>query len=214
MNHESFIRVHKTKTKRCCYHCLKLLNAGISCVQCKKNRSSKCCKNLSFYCGKECLKEDSEKYQEIFNACCQYPVSNVGMFLDYILDADLLCLGLRADGSLCMEERGKCHEHHWSSRVVPRGSGAYAVYTKLKYDGHGAALPNDRTTVAFPVFLDIAGIPTAVLDMLMFNCEGSDEKYWFELFLFMEQNDYSTQKSIELLREKIKELDAKYKKKT
>ena len=217
MNHKHLITVHKTRTKSCCYHCLKLLNAheGLSCVQCKTDLSSKCFRNLSCYCGKECFRKDWGKHKELFHddTCCQYPVSNTGMFLDYILDADLLCLGCRADGSLCMEEIGKCNDHHRSCRVVPKGSGAYAVYTKFKYAGHGAALPKDRTTVAFPVFLDIAGIPTAVLDILMYDCECHDENYWFELYLFMEKNDYSTQKSIELLRERIKELDAKYKKK-
>ena len=179
-------------------------------MRCKNDHPSKCFKNLSCYCGKKCQKKDWESHKDL----CHEDQNN-GLdtrdFLTYIFDADLVCLGLRADGSLCLEEIGKCKDHHLSCRVNPKGSGTYAVYTKFKYAGHGAALPKDRTVVAFPVLLDIAGVPSSVLNLLMYDCECHHENFWFELFRFMKDNDYSSQKAIELLEAKIKELDVKYK---
>ena len=94
MNHKHLITVHKTRTKSCCYHCLKLLNAheGLSCVQCKTDLSSKCFRNLSCYCGKECFRKDWGKHKELFHddTCCQYPVSNTGMFWTLLKSGNII----------------------------------------------------------------------------------------------------------------------------
>lgn len=212
-NIEKCVTVVKTRTSNCCYHCFKVLSKkeSLSCNLCEIEHSKKCSKNLSCYCGDKCKRNDWENHNELCHEGDNNGF-NAGEFLHYIFDANRICLGLRADGTLCMEETGKCKDHHYLCRVNPKGSGTYAVYTRFKYTGHGNELPADRTVVAFPVLMDIAGLPSSVLHILMYECNCYHENFWFELFRFMEYNDYSSQNAIDLLQAKIRELEIQYNK--